>query len=153
MTDYVSVKDLVKQTGMSSSNGIRILKRAGITPGKRALPRTWGGQTQNRMTTSVTKEEAEKFLALRGSGVSKEPPKINDAPAHELSAQEWEAKGYVVLRTYAKGCPDLIIIPADLAGKIQVREIKSQTDTIKKEQYETILELRNRGLNADFEWR
>jgi hypothetical protein len=59
---------------------------------------------------------------------------------------------FVVIRTYKKGCPDLILIPKELARKITVLEVKGPGDAPKKHQIETINCLKRDGIDAKFHY-
>ena len=66
-------------------------------------------------------------------------------------AAEYE-KDYVIIKTYKKGCPDLVLIPLDLASKIIILEVKGPGDQPRKEQRETIEQLKLRGVPARFHY-
>lgn len=59
-----------------------------------------------------------------------------------------EEQGNVVIRTYKKGCPDLISIPADFADRVKAIEVKGPGDTLMPHQKATIQNLKESGIDA-----
>lgn len=66
----------------------------------------------------------------------------------EIEAQNLEQQGYVVIRAFTRGCPDLIAFRPEAAGMIIAREIKTKRDQLSPEQKLVIEYLKSQGVDA-----
>lgn len=67
-------------------------------------------------------------------------------------ALELEMQGNIVIRTYRRGCPDLIAFPASLAASVLAVEVKGPGDIPRKEQKTTLEVLKKAGVQAYFKY-
>jgi hypothetical protein len=68
----------------------------------------------------------------------------------EIAAARYEAEGNIVIRTFKAGCPDLIVIPPEIASRITAAEVKGPGDNKRPQQTVTINNLKSQKVNAFF---
>jgi hypothetical protein len=68
----------------------------------------------------------------------------------DIVADELEDQDFIVIRTYRKGCPDVIAFPASIASSVLAIEVKGPGDNPRPEQRKIIEYLKNKNVNACF---
>jgi hypothetical protein len=75
---------------------------------------------------------------------------IQGQRVEEIAATRYEAEGNIVIRTFKAGCPDLIVIPPEIASAITAAEVKGPGDSKRPHQIATINRLKSQEVNAFF---
>ena len=68
--------------------------------------------------------------------------------SEDAVAVQLQEQGYLVIRTYRKGCPDLIAFKPEIASQIVAREVKVRGQWTTPEQRGVISRLRDKGVDA-----
>jgi len=70
----------------------------------------------------------------------------------DCAAAELEEQGYIVIRTYQAGCPDLIAFQPEIAPYVLAREIKSSGDNVRDSQAAFVAVLKEKGVDAEIDF-
>src|SRR5271170_5203835 len=70
--------------------------------------------------------------------------------SEELEARKLELEGYIVIRAFTRGCPDIIAFKPEDASKVMAREVKGPKDASSPDQRRVIDYLKSKGVNAHF---
>jgi hypothetical protein len=102
---------------------------------------------------NLSEEESDCNCSLRSVPYAAEK-KGEKYRVEEAAARDWEQKGFIVIRPFSMGCPDLIIIDPKGAGYVKAREIKQwgkKKDYPRHAQRKEIERLRMLNIDADFQ--
>jgi hypothetical protein len=152
---YVRCKDVAKQIDMSMHHAVRSLRTYGLDPIKRPFPDTRG---YSRLHFSISEDDAQRFIAYRKGESTKElvkePTKESVFRLEEQQEQKRKNEGWTVIPTYKAGAPDLILIRRDESGRLEIEleEVKSSSDGVRKEQYLFAEKMKELGIKTNFTW-
>lgn len=152
---YVIIQDVMEMAGMSRHHGQRTLEAFGLKVTKRPMMaiHTRGHKPSNRIKRVVTEKDAKRFLESRNRGIIKLKP-IPLKQCEELLAKKREKEGWLVIRTYKGGLPDLILIRRNKDKNLELifEDAKSGRDAIQKDQYLFAGRLEKLGVKTNFTW-